>query len=74
MGARVIEGGGLTAELEELARPRDVELATMPVCAPAAAAAVYERRVHSPSCGGYGWRRSNWCNACWICEGERSTQ
>jgi len=43
MGARVIDGRGLTAELEELARPRDVELATMPVCAPAAAA-VYERR------------------------------
>jgi hypothetical protein len=47
MGARVIDGRGLTTELEELARPRDVELATMPVCAPAAAA-VYERSVHSP--------------------------
>ena len=58
MGARVIDGCGLTTEFEELARPRDVELATMPVCAPAAAA-VYERRVHSPGCGGYGWPRSN---------------
>jgi hypothetical protein len=74
MGARVIDGRGLTAELEELARPRNVELATMPVCAPAAAAAVYERRVHSPGCDGYGWRRSNWCNVCWICEGERIIQ
>ena len=73
MGARVIDGRGLTAELEELARPRDVELATMPVCAPAAAA-VYERRVQSPGCGRYGWRRSNWCNVCWICEGERIIQ
>ena len=73
MGARVIDGRGLTTELEELARPRDVELATMPVCAPAAAA-VYERRVQSPGCGGYGWRRSNWCNVCWICEGERIIQ
>jgi hypothetical protein len=73
MGARVIDGRGLTAELGELARPRDVELATMPVCAPAAAA-VYERRVQSPGCGRYGWRRSNWCNVCWICEGERIIQ
>lgn len=73
MGARVIDGRGLTAELEELARPRNVELATMPVCAPAAAA-VYVRRVHSPGCDGYGWRRSNWCNVCWICEGERIIQ
>jgi hypothetical protein len=73
MGARVIDGRGLTTELEE-----HVELATMPVCAPAAAApaaaAVYERSVHSPGCGGYGWRRSNWCNVCWICEGERIIQ
>ena len=58
MGARVIDGRGLTAELEKLARPRGVELATMQVCGPAAAA-VYERRVHSPGCGGYGWPRSN---------------
>ena len=72
MGARVIDGLGLPAELEKLARPRDVELATMPVCAPAAAD--YERRVHSPGCGGYGWRRSNWCNVSWICEGERIIQ
>jgi hypothetical protein len=73
MGARVIDGRGLTAELEKLARPRGVELATMPVCGPAAAA-VYERRVQSPGCGRYGWRRSNWCNVCWICEGERIIQ
>jgi hypothetical protein len=73
MGARVIDGRSLTTELEELARPRDVELATIPVCAPAAAA-VYERSVHSPGCGGYRWRRSNWCNVCWICEGERIIQ
>ena len=25
-------------------------------------------------CGGYGWRRSNWCTVCWICEGERIIQ
>ena len=73
MGARVIDGCGLTTEFEDLARPRDVELATMPVCAPAAAA-VYERNVNSPGSGGYGWRRSNWGNVCWICEGERIIQ
>ena len=62
MGAHVMDGRGLTAEL-----------ATMPVCAPAAEA-VYERRVHSPGCRRYGWRRSNWCNVCRICEGERIIQ
>ena len=80
MGAHVIDGRGLAAELKgelaaEVAGLRDA--GAVPGLATVLAARPPRRRSTRGVCarwagdGEHEWHLGDWYNACWICEGER---